>query len=176
MTRLMACACAEQKGGGLQQSDLLVKQITLDQRRPEPHLQSIALQFFTAARPVRQGSFPTSEEGVVPAGERRRRHAQRARRSPGLPRATAEAPLQSCAVGTSCHRGRAPLRQTLAVAPRHPAALQRRSLDCPWHTPRAEIVRLRGVPINRDAEEPSCTQTTGTSLQPEDWIWQTILN
>src|SRR5205085_3011670 len=77
----------------------------------------------------------------------------RARRSPGLPRATAEAPLQSCAVGTSCHRGRAPLRQTLAVAPRHPAALQRRSLDCPWHTPRAEIVRLRGVPINRDAEE-----------------------
>jgi hypothetical protein len=30
----------------------------------------------------------------------------RARRSPGLPRATAEAPLQSCAVGTSCHRGR----------------------------------------------------------------------
>ena len=29
--------------------------------------------------------------------------------------------------------------QTLAVAPRHPAALQR-SLDCPWHTSRAEIV------------------------------------
>jgi len=40
--------------------------------------------------------------------------------------------------------------QTLAVAPRHPAALQR-SLDCPWHTSRAEIVRLRGVPINRGA-------------------------
>src|SRR5947207_15807165 len=42
----------------------------------------------------------------------------------------------------------------LAEATRRlPAALQRRSLDCPWHTPRAEIVRLRGVPINRDAEE-----------------------
>src|SRR5205814_10661120 len=64
-----------------------------------------------------------------------------------------------CAVGTSCHRGRAPLRQTLAVAPRHPAALQRRSLDCPWHTPRAEIVRLRGVPINRDAEEQQGQRT-----------------
>ena len=46
--------------------------------------------------------------------------------------------------------------QTLAVAPRHPAALQR-SLDCPWHTSRAEIVRLRGVPINRDAEERAST-------------------
>src|SRR3954462_2005406 len=66
----------------------------------------------------------------------------------------AGAPPRSCAVETSCHRGRAPLRQTLAVAPRHPAALQRRSLDAPWHTPRAEIVRLRGVPINRDAGEP----------------------
>src|SRR3954462_5142081 len=65
----------------------------------------------------------------------------------------AGAPPRSCAVETSCHRGRAPLRQTLAVAPRHPAALQRRSLDAPWHTPRAEIVRLRGVPINRDAGE-----------------------
>src|SRR3954467_5232156 len=47
------------------------------------------------------------------------------------------------------------MSQTLAVAPRHPAALQRRSLDHPWHTPRAEIVRLRGVPINRDAGEAS---------------------
>ena len=33
------------------------------------------------------------------------------------------------------------------------AALQRRSLDCPSPTPRAEIVRLRGVPINRDAAD-----------------------
>src|SRR5207302_5553459 len=90
----------------------------------------------------------------------------RARRSPGLPRATAEAPLQSCAVGTSCHRGRAPLRQTLAVAPRHPAALQRRSLDCPWHTPRAEIVRLRGVPINRDAEEGAVPSTCRGTAPP----------
>src|SRR5947199_6158362 len=73
--------------------------------------------------------------------------------SPGLRPAAAGAPPRSCAVETSCHRGRAPLRQTLAVAPRHPAALQRRSLDAPWHTPRAEIVRLRGVPINRDAGE-----------------------
>ena len=32
------------------------------------------------------------------------------------------------------------------VSPRRPAALQRRSLDARWHTPRAEIVRLRGVP------------------------------
>src|SRR5947199_4146621 len=73
--------------------------------------------------------------------------------SPGLRPAAAGAPPRSCAVETSCHRGRAPLRQTLAVAPRHPAALQRRSLDAPWHTPCAEIVRLRGVPINRDAGE-----------------------
>jgi len=26
---------------------------------------------------------------------------------------------------------------------------------CPWHTSRAEIVRLRGVPINRDAADGS---------------------
>jgi hypothetical protein len=63
------------------------------------------------------------------------------------------APPQSCAVATSCHRARAPLRQTLAVAPQRSAALQQRSLDRPWHTSRAEIVRLRGVPINRGAGE-----------------------
>src|SRR3954463_8573474 len=68
--------------------------------------------------------------------------------STGLRRATAAAPPRSRAVETSCHRGRAPLRQTLAVAPRRPAARQRRLLHCPWHTPRAEIVRLGGVPIN----------------------------
>src|SRR5258707_13269683 len=73
--------------------------------------------------------------------------------SRGLRRVTAGAPLRSCVVATSCHRGRAPLRQPLAVAPLRPAALQRRSFDLPWHTSRAEIVRLRDVPINRDAGE-----------------------
>src|SRR5260221_4778682 len=74
--------------------------------------------------------------------------------SRGLRRVTAGAPLRSCVVATSCPRGRAPLRQTLAVAPPRPAALQRRSFDLPWHTSRAEIVRLRDVPINRDAGDP----------------------
>ena len=49
-------------------------------------------------------------------------------------------------------RARAPLRQTLAVAPRRPAAF-RRSCSCPCVTPLAEIVRLRGVPINCGAGE-----------------------
>src|SRR3954462_10161443 len=77
----------------------------------------------------------------------------------------AGAPPRSCAVETSCHRGRAPLRQTLAVAPRHPAALQRRSLDAPWHTSRAEIVRLRGVPINRDAGDSRARGSGGVSCR-----------
>src|SRR5438309_1527372 len=46
-----------------------IQQVTLDQRRPEPRLQPIPLQFFTGAGPARQGSFAASEEGVVPAGE-----------------------------------------------------------------------------------------------------------
>src|SRR5258707_12357112 len=84
--------------------------------------------------------------------------------SRGLRRVTAGAPLRSCVVATSCHRGRAPLRQTLAVAPPRPAALQRRSFDLPWHTSRAEIVRLRDVPINRDAGE-ECRRESGDAAR-----------
>src|SRR5436190_4227753 len=62
MRRLMASACVEQKGGRSPESDLLDQQVTLDQRRPEPRLQPIALQFFTAAGPARQGSVAASEE------------------------------------------------------------------------------------------------------------------
>src|SRR6185312_5184269 len=59
-------------------------------------------------------------------------------------------------VATSGPRARAPRRQTLAVAPRRPAALPHRSFDRPWPTSRAEIVRLQGVPINRAAGETRC--------------------
>jgi hypothetical protein len=52
---------------------------------------------------------------------------------------------------TSGRRARAPRHQTLAFAPSRLAALQLGSFDRPWLTSRAEIVRLRGVPINRAA-------------------------
>jgi len=118
--------------------------------RPQPRLQPVTLQLFVRGGTGRQGGFTGGQESVEPAGKRRRRDAQRAR--DGF-QVFPPPPPQSCAVATSCHRGRAPLRQTLAVAPQRSAALQQGSLDRPWHTSRAEIVRLRGVPINRGAGE-----------------------
>src|SRR5215207_5136305 len=70
--------------------------------------------------------------------------------SPSPRRAAAAAPPPPCAAATSDRRGRGPLRQALAVAPRPPAAPSRPS---PWFTPPADTVRLRGVPINRGAGE-----------------------
>src|SRR3954449_5891586 len=69
--------------------------------------------------------------------------------------AAAAAPLPSCVVATDGHRARAPLPQplALALALSRPAARQSGSFDRPWSTSRAEIVRLRGVPITRDAGE-----------------------
>src|SRR5215203_7121287 len=71
--------------------------------------------------------------------------------SPSPRRAAAAAPPPPCAAATSDRRGRGPLRQALAVAPRPPAAPSRPS---PWFTPPADTVRLRGVPINRGAGDP----------------------
>src|SRR5207253_5820148 len=134
---------------GLQQSDLLVKQITLDQRRPEPRLQSIALQFFTAARPVRQGSFPTSEEGVVPAGERRRRHAQRAR--DGLQVFPAQQPKHRCSLALSGHPATAAERRYVRLS---------RSLRVT--RPRSNDVRLivHGTPLVRKSSACEVSQST----------------
>src|SRR5262249_31969666 len=81
------------------------------------------------------------------------RHQDRERRSQGLRPATTAKPLRFSVAATSCHPGRATLHQTLAVAPRRPASFQC-SAACPSDTPlQAEIVRLRGVPINWVAGE-----------------------
>jgi hypothetical protein len=65
----MACACLGPASGksavGRQHGDLLVQQVTLDQRRPEPGLQPIALQFVTRGGTGRQGSFAGSQESVA---------------------------------------------------------------------------------------------------------------
>jgi hypothetical protein len=79
MTRLMACACVGQKGGWPPAGDLLVQQVALDQRRPELGLQPLALQLLARGGTGRQGRFTGGQEGVVPAGQRRRRDAQLAR-------------------------------------------------------------------------------------------------
>src|SRR3954462_5850918 len=159
----MTFACGGQKGG---RSPAEGSSRSAGHARSAPPRAGLLVDHSPVLPPSRHGS---SERLCRHQGKRRASWpppppCPRAREklSPGLRRATAAAPPRSCAVETSCHRGRAPLRQTLAVAPRHPAALQRRSLDAPWHTPRAEIVRLRGVPINRDAgDEAAIATATG---------------
>src|SRR5215207_1029432 len=70
--------------------------------------------------------------------------------SPSPRRAAAAAPPPPCAAATSDRRGRGPLRQTLAVAPRPPAAASRPS---PLSIPPADTVRQRDVSLNRGAGE-----------------------
>src|SRR5207248_7158526 len=117
--------------------------------RPEPRLQPIALQFFTAARPARQGSLPTSEEGVVPAGERRRRHAQRAR--DGLQVFPAQQPKHRCSLALSGHPATAPERRCVRLL---------RSLRVT--RPRSNDVRLivHGTPLVRKSSACEVSQST----------------
>src|SRR5205814_10605414 len=98
---------------------------------------------------ARQGSFPTGEEGVVPAGECRRRHAQRAR--DGLQVFPAQQPK---------HRG------SLALS-RHPAtAAERRyvrlSRSLRVTRPRSNDVRLivHGTPLVRKSSACEVSQST----------------
>src|SRR5205823_14326383 len=149
MTRLMLAPASSKRAVGLQQSDLLVQQVTLDQRRPEPRLQPVALQFFTAAGPARQGSVAASEEGVVPAGERRRRDAPLARDR-----------LQVFSAQKPQHR------RSLALS-RHPAtAAERRyarlSRSLRVTRPRSNDVRLiiHGTPLVRKSSACEVSQST----------------
>jgi hypothetical protein len=118
-----------QRAIGLQNSNLLVQQIALDQR---------GTKFASATRsPVLpryglggQYRFPGGQKRVAPAAQRRRGHQGCARPFRGLRHARAATPRLSCVVATSCHHGRATLRQTLVVAQRRPAALHH-SCSCP---------------------------------------------
>ena len=98
----------------------------------------------------------------MPTGERRCRNAELARNglevSPRNSRSTAAVlrcrdilpPRPSAATPDSCGRSAAPGRAPMTFA------------CCPWHTSRAEIVRLRGVPINRDAGD-TASRSSGSS-------------
>src|SRR5207248_8064946 len=134
---------------GLQENDLLVQQVTLDQRRPEPRLQPIALQFFTAAGPARQGSLAASEEGVVPVGQRRRRDTELARNC-----------LQVFAAQQPQHR------RALALS-RHPAtAAERRYARLLWslrvaRPPSNDVhLMLHGTPLVRKSSAYEVSQST----------------
>jgi hypothetical protein len=69
---------------------------------------------------------------------------------PAYARLSTVAPAGLSAASYTTSRGTTPLRQTLVVAARRPAAAHP-SVVRPSHTSLAEIVRLRGVPINRAA-------------------------
>src|SRR5205823_7519948 len=99
--------------------------------------------------PVRQGSFPTSEEGVVPAGERRRRHAQRAR--DGLQVFPAQQPKHRCSLALSGHPATAAERRYVRLS---------RSLRVT--RPRSNDVRLivHGTPLVRKSSACEVSQST----------------
>jgi hypothetical protein len=79
MTRLMAWPASGKKAVGLQESDLLVQQVTLDQRCREPGLQPVARQFFAAARPVLRAASAAARKASYQSVSRRRCNAELAR-------------------------------------------------------------------------------------------------
>ena len=119
----------------------------VEQHLAEPRLQPLALQRLAVGGPGRQARLAGGQEGVAPAAQRRRGHAQRAR-----DRLQVLAPQQ-------------PQHRVPLALPRHPPAPARTRCAvrrlCRHRHLSADSVRLRGVPANRGAEEDFPPGTDG---------------
>jgi DJ-1/PfpI family len=97
--------------GGHGQEALMDDAEVLDRIRRWPVLSRAPPHRRRGRRPAMPSKSPPSHQASVT-------------RLPDPHREAIATPPSSCAVATSCHRVRAPLRQTLVVAPRPPDALQ----------------------------------------------------